>query len=281
VILWGAYVRATGSGAGCGSHWPLCNGEVIPRAQQASTLIEFTHRMMSGLAFVLVVVMLIWAFKAFPKGNSVRLGATLSMLFMVTEALVGAGLVLFEWVAKDVSIGRVISISIHLVNTFLLLASMSLTAWWASGGKPISLRRKGILAWGICLGLLGVLLVGVSGSITALGDTLFPASTLAEGIGQDFSPTTHFLVRLRIWHPTIAITTGLCLFFFAGWIGMSNRELPTRRLAYALCIILAVQLCAGLVNVLLLAPVWMQIVHLFLADAVWITMILLSAVLLV
>ncbi len=32
VALWGAYVRATGSGAGCGSHWPTCNGEILPRA---------------------------------------------------------------------------------------------------------------------------------------------------------------------------------------------------------------------------------------------------------
>ncbi|MFN8454080.1 MAG: COX15/CtaA family protein [Anaerolineae bacterium] len=55
VILWGAFVRASGSGAGCGSHWPLCNGEVIPRTPQMETLVEFTHRLTSGLALLLVI----------------------------------------------------------------------------------------------------------------------------------------------------------------------------------------------------------------------------------
>jgi heme A synthase len=125
VILWGAYVRATGSGAGCGSHWPLCNGEVIPRAEQVETLIEFAHRLTSGLSLLLVVGLLVWAFRSYPKGHLVRLGAGLSMFFIITEALVGAGLVLFEWVAQDVSSGRVISMAVHLVNTFLLLASLT------------------------------------------------------------------------------------------------------------------------------------------------------------
>ncbi|MGD9093923.1 MAG: COX15/CtaA family protein, partial [Anaerolineales bacterium] len=184
VILWGAYVRATGSGAGCGSHWPLCNGEVLPRTTQIETMIEFGHRLTSGLAFILVLILFLWALRAYPRGNNVRLAAIFSMVFITTEALVGAGLVLFEWVAYDASVGRAISIVVHLINTFLLLASLSLTAWWASGGKAVRIKGAGVLLWTLLLGLLGTMVIGASGALTALGDTLFPVTSLAEGIQQ-------------------------------------------------------------------------------------------------
>jgi len=277
VILWGAFVRASGSGAGCGSHWPLCNGEVIPHSPQLETIIEFTHRMTSGLSLLLVVGLLVWAFRAYPKGHSVRLGAVLAMIFMVTEALIGAVLVLFSWVAKNESIGRVISVALHQANTFLLLASLTLTAWWASGGKPIRLKGRGIGLWALGLGLFGVLILGVSGVVNALGDTLFPAKSLAEGISQDFSPTAHFLIRLRVWHPIIAISVGLYLIFVCGLVGMFRPEPILRRFVGLLIAFVLLQLTAGLVNVLLLAPVWMQLVHLFLADMVWIALVLVTA----
>ena len=136
VILWGAFVRATGSGAGCGSHWPSCNGEVIPWSAQTETLIEFTHRITSGLALIAVVILLVWAMRSYPKGHVVRLGAKLSLGFLVLEALLGAGLVLFELVAYNDSGTRAVVGALHLVNTFLLLSVLTLTAWWASGGQP-------------------------------------------------------------------------------------------------------------------------------------------------
>src|SRR6188472_342187 len=95
VIVWGAYVRATGSGAGCGAHWPLCNGTVILRAPAVETLIEFSHRATSGLSLILVVVLFFWARRVAAAGHPVRLGATLSLAFMLSEAALGAGLVLF------------------------------------------------------------------------------------------------------------------------------------------------------------------------------------------
>ena len=221
VILWGAYVRATGSGAGCGNHWPLCNGEIVPRAAQIETTIEFSHRLSSGAVLLLVIALVFWAYRQYPKGHPVRLGATLSTVLIVTEALVGAGLVLFEWVAKDASIGRVISISVHLINTFLLLAALSLTAWWASGGEALFFKNRGAVTWAFGVGFAGIMLIGVTGAITALGDTLFPAGSLAEGIRQDFAATAHFLVRLRVRHPVIAIGVGFYLLFLSGVVGMS------------------------------------------------------------
>jgi heme A synthase len=277
VILWGAFVRASGSGAGCGSHWPLCNGVAIPVAPAIETIIEFVHRLTSGAALILVVGQLIWAWRAYPKDNPVRLGAGFSMLFIITEALLGAGLVLFKWVAQDASLGRVISQGAHLVNTFLLLASLALTAWWASGGSPVGLKGRSGMAWLLGIGLAGVLFLGASGAINALGDTLFPVSSLAEGIAQDVSPTAHFLLRLRVIHPVLAILTGMYVIFATGLTAMFREERRARKVAVVLAALVLLQLSAGLINVVLLAPTWMQIVHLLLADLVWIGLVLFSA----
>jgi heme A synthase len=196
---------------------------------------------------------------------------------MITEALVGAGLVLFEWVADDVSTGRVISISVHLLNTFFLLGSITLTIWWSRTGEFTHIPKLSVTFWVFLVGLLAVIVLGVSGAITALGDTLFPSESLVEGIRQDFSSTSHFLVRLRVWHPVIAIFTGTYLFLLGLLSALFYPERKARFFSISLIILYGVQLCAGLVNLLLQAPVWMQLVHLLLADLVWIGLVLLTA----
>jgi len=277
IILWGAYVRATGSGAGCGSHWPLCNGEVIPRSPQIETVIELAHRLTSGIALILVLLMLIFAFRNYPKGNLVRKGAVLSMVFIIMEALVGAGLVLFEWVGDDASSGRVISIALHLINTFILLAFLTLTAWWTSTESKMYFAGRKFLASVFILGFLGVILIGVTGAITALGDTLFPSKSIFEGIQGDFSNSAHFLIRLRIWHPIIAVIVGFYLLFLSVMTSLFFEDEWVKRFSWILFSGVILQLLAGIVNLILLAPIWMQIVHLFLADFVWITLTLLFA----
>ncbi len=277
VILWGAYVRATGSGAGCGAHWPLCDGQVLPRSARAELLVEFTHRLSSGLSLLLVVGLLIWALRAYPAGHIVRLGAKLAMLLIVTEALVGAGLVLFQLVAGNDSAARAIAIVIHLLNTFLLLAALTLTAWWASGGAPLRVRGQGAIGWALGLGMLGVMVVGAAGAITALGDTLFPAGSLAEGLRQDFAPTAHFLVQMRAIHPIAAILLGVYITALAWAIGRRDDGRDARPIARALTGLFLVQLLLGALNVALLAPVWMQLIHLLAADGLWILLVLLAA----
>lgn len=277
IILWGAYVRASGSGAGCGSHWPLCNGEIIPRNPQIETVIEFTHRLSSGFALILIAVMFVWAFRAYPKGHTVRLGAALSSFFIITEALVGAGLVLFQLVADNASIARALFMAVHLANTFLLIGALTLTAWWASGGSTIRLRGQGSTLALLGAAIVGMLVLGVSGAVTALGDTLYPAASLAEGLRQDLSPTAHFLIRLRVLHPTIAIGMGLYLVFAASCVSVLRPDAQTKRFARSIVVLFFVQLGVGALNVVLLAPIWMQLVHLLLADFVWIALVLLSA----
>lgn len=275
VIVWGAFVRATGSGAGCGSHWPLCNGEVVPRAPQVETMIEFAHRITSGIALVAVVVLVLWALRVYPSGHRVRGGSWVVLALIIVEALLGAGLVLFGLVADNDSMLRAFSMVAHLINTFLLVAAMAVTAWWASGGRALTLQRGGAAAGLAAVGLAAILITGASGAVAALGDTLFPARTLAEGFSADLSPTSHLLLRLRVLHPLIAIVTG-------GYLLLMARALVRRpdssTIAYtALTVLVLLQLAAGAVNVFLLAPVWLQLVHLLLADLVWISAVVLSA----
>jgi len=277
VILWGAYVRASGSGAGCGSHWPLCNGEIVPRTPATETVIEFTHRLSSGMAGVLVILLLIWAFRAFAPGHVVRKGAVLSLILMVLEGLVGAALVLFQWVASDASVGRAISIAVHLNNTLFLLAALTLTAWWASFGKPIRIRGQGSSVRLLGIGFLGLLLLSTAGALTALGDTLFKIGSLAEGVQRDFEATAHFLERLRILHPILAVVTGVYLILTSRIMSDRYSTPRIKFLAAALTMLILLQLLIGLINLYLLAPIWIQLIHLFFADLIWVCTVVLAA----
>src|SRR3954451_17696774 len=215
VILWGAYVRASGSGAGCGSHWPFCNGEVLPRSPSVATVIEFSHRITSGVALVSVLALLVWTLRATPARHAARGGAWASLFFILTEAAVGAGLVLFRLVADNATMARALFMGAHLVNTFILVGCLTVTAHWLGGGAPVRVRGAGWRGAAVALGLVALVLTGVSGAVAALGDTLFPTGSLSEGLWNDMSATSHVLIRLRVLHPAIAIGTGLVMAFGA------------------------------------------------------------------
>jgi heme A synthase len=276
VALWGAFVRATGSGAGCGNHWPLCNGMAASHSPTMATIIEFTHRVTSGIDLMLVAVLAVWAFRSFPRQHPARLGAALSVVFLISEALIGAALVLLEHVAKNASSARGYSLSTHLINTLTLLACLTLTAWWGQGRPGV--RVDGRAAWLAAISLAVVMLMGITGAIAALGDTLFPASSLSAGIAQDLEPGANLFVRLRAVHPTIASLAAVWLMFYAAMAGA--RGGLAERYAWRLGVIIALQIAAGVINLVLLAPVWLQITHLLLAYLLWITLVMLCATML-
>lgn len=275
VILWGAYVRATGSGAGCGSHWPLCNGEIIPTSVQIKTLIEFTHRVTSGLSLVLCAVLLIWCWRRTAKGCWPRRAAVAAAILLVNEALLGAGLVLFEYVGMDRSASRAIFLCLHFGNTLLLVAALTLTAAWLSGGTgPFMVAAPRYERIVIALGLFCLAAAGMTGSLAALGDTIFPATTLQGSIAQDFSAGSHILLRLRFLHPVMAVVA----FVYFLWMvhKLSRRHENSRTLPYLITTLIA-QIALGVLNVLLLAPVWLQITHLLVAEVFWILLVLASS----
>jgi heme A synthase len=196
----------------------------------------------------------------------------------VLEAALGAGLVLLELVGANDSLPRAVAVAVHLVNTFLLLACLTYTSWGATTERLARFRaevppRRSLL---VLLGLGSFLLVGASGAIVALGDTLFPSSTLAEGLSRDFSPAAHFLIRLRVIHPVLAIAAASYALFLASWIGVRDERRSVTAASRALGASIVVQVALGFANLILLAPTWLQLVHLLVADIVWVAYILLA-----
>lgn len=265
VVLEGAIVRATGSGAGCGNHWPLCNGQVVFGTPALAKVIEFTHRALSGGDGIMILCLLAGAIYGYPKGHPVRLGAGLSALFLVTEALIGAALVKFGLVVNDASPARAAVLSLHLTNTLTLLACLTLTAWWA---KHPRIRLNGP-AW---ISLAAVAVLGITGALAALADTLYPVHSLAAGFAQDLSPDANFVVKLRAMHPFVAAAVGLWLMYYA-----SMRAAGARKAAYTVIALVVAQLFAGALNLVLLTPIGMQLIHLLLADLLWIALVILCA----
>jgi cytochrome c oxidase assembly protein subunit 15/protoheme IX farnesyltransferase len=276
VILFGAVVRITGSGAGCGQHWPTCHGEIVHLPRTLHSVIELSHRVTSGLSLVLTVALLVAARRLFRAGHQARVWAAISLVVMIVEALIGAVLVLWRLVEGDMSVARAVMMPVHLVSTSFLVAAIALTAW-AADGKRFRPRNAEPVAW-FAACALGVLLVSVTGAITALGDTVLPvrATSAAAGLAADHGATAHFLQRLRIAHPVLAAVVALLLFRLGSALAQTERR-TLRNAARALLGLVATQLVAGLVNVWLSAPGFMQVIHLALANLVWLALVLAAA----
>jgi cytochrome c oxidase assembly protein subunit 15 len=273
VIVWGAVVRATGSGAGCGQHWPLCNGAVVPLAPAIATLIEFGHRVSSGLIVILTVALAGAAWRTFPRGHLARRAATLAVVFVAVEAAIGAGIVLLQLVEHNASALRAGYVAVHLVNTMLLTGALTATVWSAEPrgtGWPGERRAKWS-GW-VRAGLVAVLVVAAAGAIVALGDTLFPQASLAAGLAADFDPASHALTRLRVWHPVLAVLTGSYLVGVVFWSD-AWEEPALRRPARLTVGLIAGQVVLGVVNLLTLAPLGLQMAHLLVSNALWVALV--------
>lgn len=273
VIVWGAVVRATGSGAGCGAHWPLCNGEVVPASPGIATIIEFAHRTTSGIILVLSVALLAMAFRTFPPGHAARRAAAWSMVFVLIEAAVGAGIVLLRLVENNASALRAGYVAVHLANTLILVG---MYAWTVFAARPrpvtwtpsVAARRE---PW-VRGGLAAMMLVCAAGAVVALGDTLFPGRSLAAGFAADFDATSHFLIRLRMWHPLLAVA--LSLYFMTVIVQSDVLDEPSLRPPARLALWLIIgQVGLGIVNLLALAPLSLQMAHLAVSNVLWVALV--------
>lgn len=275
VIVWGSAVRATGSGAGCGEHWPLCNGTVVQHHPAVATLIELAHRATSGVDLLCVLGLFFWTFAAAPRRHLARFWAAAVLALTLNEALIGALLVELGLVANNQSPSRAAYLGLHLTNTLLLLAALALTAHFLS-------RRDGTMRGsnerdspGLAVtGLAATLIVGVTGSLAALGDTLYPAHNLLSAIREDFSSGSSWLLRIRWLHPALSFVAGA----FICWIVVRGlRRSAERRLAAGVLLLLGLQYALGVADVALLAPTWLQMTHLLGADVLWIALVILCA----
>lgn len=275
VIVWGSAVRATSSGAGCGEHWPLCEGTLIVRHPAVATIIEFAHRASSGVDLLCVLALFIWTFAAAPRRHLARAFAVAVLVLTLNEALLGALLVLLGLTANNHSPARAFYLGLHLTNTLLLLAALALTAHFLSRRTAMMRGSVTLRAPGLALtGLIAVLIVGVTGSLAALGDTLYPAHNLLAAIAQDFSSRSSWLLRIRWFHPAISLIAGA---FIVWLVFRALRSAADRALAFGVLFLLGLQYLLGVLDLALLAPTAMQMTHLLGADLLWIALVILSA----
>ncbi len=269
VIVGGSLVRATGSGDGCGESWPRCQGSLFPLQGGTETAIEFAHRAATALLGIVLLVFVVAALRSGPSGRQLRRALAWVAGFFMGEVLIGAVLVLFGWVDTDASLGRIIVVPLHLVNTFFLVAAVVLVVHVAKGGTwpryDTSRRsnRYGLLILGM------LLLVGASGALNALADTLFPPETLLDGIRQEFGATAPLLVRLRVLHPLLAVVGGIGAVMALRSPAFDGAG-RVRNLANAAAVVVGVEAVVGIVNVALLTPVEVQLLHLLVADVLWV-----------
>lgn len=284
VILFGAWVRITGSGAGCGSHWPSCHGQLVPRSPSTETLIEYSHRLTSGVLGIATLLLVVWVMRVHRRWDRVRLGALATAAFVVIEALIGAGIVRAELVADDASVARAAIVALHLVNTLVLTGAAGLLAHWSTRSAqpfetPNEFSPRATRALLLSFGL-GLIVVSTAGAVTALGDTLFPVQPTLEGglfahLKEDLSASAHFLARLRIVHPVVAVVVAAGLLWFSALFHDAPRQI--RRAAKTLTALIWAQLAIGVINVLLAAPGWMQLLHLLTSQLVWLWFLMLAS----
>jgi heme A synthase len=276
VVLFGAVVRITGSGAGCGQHWPTCQGEIVHLPKTLATAIELSHRLTSGLSLLFVVGIAVLARRRFPAGHVTRVFANAAVVLMLVESLVGAALVLLRLVGENTSFARAVVMAVHLVNTSLLAGSIALTAWTARHTPPRRWMPSCRLDWALAASLVAALAVSVTGAITALGDTLYPVNTsrsVAERLSADHAGTASLIERLRAVHPLVAFSSAV-LFVVVAWKTQEIRPRPEVERGATLVIALVfTQVAAGVVNILLSAPGWMQVIHLCLATLLWLALV--------
>lgn len=278
VILWGVFLRASLSGDGCGQHWLTCGGEVVPSAPQFKTVVEFTHRLSTGLVFFAVLFLYVLSRRRFARNHPARKNAFLSFAFIIVEALIGAGLVLTGNTAGNYTPTRPLWTMAHLITTFSLLAVLTLAWRFAAGGRTFNFLAPRRVLLLILIGAAGIFLVGMSGSIAALSSMLFPSATVADGVAKDFAENSHILLRLRVSHPILSVAVGVYLIFLAGWLkARAVESASVKRWANAVSVLILIQLAAGALTLLTLAPIVLQLIHLLLADLVWISFVLLSA----
>ncbi len=271
VVLEGAVVRATSSGGGCGAHWPLCNGEFLPHHPKLTTIIEFTHRSLTGISTAMFALLIGWTFYATPKRHPARRTSVIAGLLLLSEGALGAILVLKHLVERNTSGARVVMQSVHFTNTLLLLGATAATAVLlgtqrtpTKAGRAI--RNASLLAIG------ATILTGATGSLAALADTLFPSPDLRTALAADFAAHSPLLIRMRWMHPAASALATLATVLLV----VALRRGGEGRTATLLLVNLGVQIVVGIADVALLAPVWIQVLHLLSADMFWITLVIIA-----
>ena len=274
VIVWGYFLRISESGEGCGRDWPLCDGAVVPASAQFPTWVEYTHRVSSGIALGLVFLMAVWAIRSYRKGHPVRRAAAVSLFLTLTESLFGALLVVFGWVAGDISTGRILIRPFHVTNTFLLMAALGLTARWATRHVDRVVVLQHPEGRRLLPAALILIVLAATGSWTGLAGTAFPVESLGQGFGQYLDPQ-HLLIYLRTVHPVVAVLAVVILARVTASTWRRQVTPTERRLTAVIVSLAGCQLVLGPLTIVLLHPTALRLLHLLLADLLWLSLVFL------
>ena len=262
-IFWGAWVRLSFSGDGCGNSWPLCEGHIFP--ENIKALIEWIHRLSSGLSFIFVFILFVIAFKLYPKKHTMRICSLASFILIFIEALIGAVLVLSGLVGGNTEKMRVLVLAVHSVNSLLLVGALTLCykmSLWEKQRSAEKLSFKKPLIYFVCF----FPLLALTGNIASLAGQLFPSASLSSALVLDLLPSSHISLKIRPLHPLLAVSFFLILVFFS----FSKKQL--------LLPVLAVlgALLFGFATLVFLSPLWMKLTHLILAYSLWIFLVAVS-----
>ncbi|MCB0328546.1 MAG: COX15/CtaA family protein [Bdellovibrionales bacterium] len=261
VILWGAFVRFSRSGDGCGESWPLCHGEILPEQVGIATWIEYTHRVTSGIFGIGIGVLLIYVLFFSRMKLQLRNFAIAAFLFTISEALIGAGLVLRGMVAENDTVERIFWLAGHLLNTLLLLYFLVGVVLQSKYDKR---KLSFIPSRQFAIPLVAFILLAIAGSLASLSNTLHPSSDLGAGLAADLSLESPLIVRLRVLHPICGVLFfGLVIY----WWKLLTLRFPgmTERLLW----LVGVEVLVGATTLLMLSPLTAKLLHLFLADIIW------------
>lgn len=270
VIIWGAWVRISHSGDGCGKSWPLCDGALFPKSAESKTWIEYFHRLTSGLYGIIVIHIYYLIRNNFPLHTLQRLFGLSTLILMFIEAALGAALVLKGLVGENATVFRLVVMTLHQVNSLLLVGSTVALA--------TSLSKPAIYQWNLKNlflhnGLLFLfILIPATGAWAALSNTLFPSTDLLQGLADDLSSDSPWILKLRIIHPLLA--AGFCLYWAYYFWNKSEDTHDThlKKSSLYLAGFFVVALLFGVLTLVSLSPVWMKLVHLSLAQLLWIAL---------
>ncbi len=265
IIIWGAWVRFSHSGDGCGDHWPLCNDQFIPKNGEGKTWIEWFHRASSSMFGLVVLALSFYSFQCFPKKHKVRFWGSLSLIFTISEALIGAVLVLKGLTGQNDSLMRILILNLHLINSLFLTGSILMC--WRHSFKQVEIPFKKISIFAIMF-----LFIALTGSVASLSNTLYPSSSLIQGILMDLNKNSPLILQLRILHPLIAICITSCILYFFIYKIYSKKIRP---ISYTLIVFLVLGILTGTITLLSLSPVFMKLLHLLVAHTIWLCILLL------
>lgn len=270
LIVFGAVVRVTDSGLGCGNHWPLCNGTIFPPLDNVTAWIEWLHRLFAVLIGAFGLAALLVAILAYRRHNRRVLIATAAaaLLFFV-QSMLGALVVVLDLPPTFVTL--------HLGTAMLLLGAL-IAATFLATYQPVAALRHApdrfsslvhlTTALSLVIILTGALVRGSGATLACTTWPLCDGAVLPVDQGQ--------WAMIHMFHRLAVAAFGITMLFLI-WQAFRMRSQPAvRRLATAAGMVYLLQAGVGAGFVFSsAAPVWGAL-HVLFASVTWALLVLLS-----